>query len=201
MASQDRKDQTAASSLADQLLVRRAQEGDDKAFNILVSKYQKKVESVVRRYVYDQHEVLDVVQEAFLRAYKGLQDFRGDSAFFTWLFRIASNVAKNHLQARDRRPPDIDIDSEIAEFFSLGDFKEVASPEHILLRDEIERKIFKLIQGLPDDLQQAITLREIEGLTYEEIAELMDCPVGTVRSRIFRARDIIDQGVKPLLMD
>ncbi len=199
--SRDQEQEAASSVLADQVLVRRAQEGDSLAFGLLVSKYQKKVESVVRRYIQDRHETLDIVQETFLRAYKGLDDFRGDSAFFTWLFRIASNVAKNHLQAKDRRPPDTDIDSEIAELFSLGDFKEVASPEHLLLRDEIEKKIFDLIQGLPGDLQQAITLREIEGLSYEAIAELMKCPVGTVRSRISRARDVIDQGVKPLLMD
>ncbi len=195
-------DQPSASSvLADQVLVRRVQEGDAVAFNILVSKYQKRIEAVVARYVYDRHELLDVVQETFLRAYKGIDDFRGDSAFFTWLYRIATNTAKNYLQAKDRRPPDSDIDSEIAELFSLGNFKEIASPEHLLLRDEIEKKVFDLIQGLPDDLQQAITLREIEGLSYESIAELMQCPIGTVRSRISRARDIIDQGVKPLLMD
>lgn len=188
-------------ALTDQVLVRRVQEGDNMAFNLLVSKYQHKIENLVGRYVKDSHEVYDVVQESFIKAYRGIDDFRGDSAFYSWLYRIAVNTAKNYLVARERRPPDTDIDAPLAELFDLGNFKEIASPEHLLLRDEIEKTVFRVIQALPDELQEAIILREIEGMSYDEIAKAMRCPIGTVRSRIFRARDIVDNAVAPLLLD
>ena len=181
-------------------LVKRVQAGDKKAFDVLVIKYQHKIVNLVSRYVHDPHTAQDVAQEAFIKAYKGLARFRGDSAFYTWLYRIAINTAKNYLVAQGRRTPTTDIDAQDAEQFG-GDsaLKEYASPERQLLSDEIEKTVFDAIEALPDDLRTAITLREIEGMSYEEIAEAMDCPIGTVRSRIFRAREAIDKKLSPLL--
>jgi len=184
----------------DQTLVERVQRGDKSAFDILVRKYQHKVIKLISRFVKDQHEVYDVSQEAFIKAYRALPKFRGDSAFYTWMYRIAINTAKNYLVAQGRRLPNVDIEVQDAEQFEgESALKEYATPEHLARRDEIQEMVFKTIEGLPDDLRTAITLREIEGLSYEEIAEAMECPVGTVRSRIFRAREAIDKTLSPLL--
>ena len=181
-------------------LVERVQSGDKNAFNLLVIKYQHKVANLVSRYVNNQSDVPDIVQEAFIKAYRALPNFRGESAFYTWLYRIAVNSAKNHLVASGRKPPATDIDVNDAEIYDSGDaLRENASPEKILLTNEIKTVIFSTIEQLPEDLRTAINLRELEGLSYEEIAVIMECPVGTVRSRIFRARDAVDKKIKPLL--
>jgi RNA polymerase sigma-70 factor (ECF subfamily) len=185
---------------ADEELVARVQRGDKRAFDLLVLKYQNRVSSLIGRYVRDAAEVADVTQEAFIRAYRALPSFRGESAFYTWLYRIAINTARNHLVAQDRRPPATDVDAAEAEQLDLGArLKDHATPESLLLQDEIARTIQAALSDLPEDLRTAITLREIEGLSYEEIARAMDCPIGTVRSRIFRAREAIDTRLKPLL--
>lgn len=184
----------------DQVLVERVQRGDKKAFDILVSKYQHKLVKLISRYIHDHSEALDVAQDTFIKAYRALPNFRGESAFYTWLYRIAINTAKNHLVAQGRRPPDADIEIEDAEQFAgESELKEYATPERLLLKDEIEKTLFEAIEQLPEDLRTAITLRELEGLSYEEIAEAMACPIGTVRSRIFRAREAIHNRLKPLL--
>jgi RNA polymerase sigma-70 factor (ECF subfamily) len=184
----------------DQALVERVQRGEKAAFDILVQKYQSKIIQLAYRYVHDQDEARDVAQEAFIKAYKALGRFRGDSAFYTWIYRIAINTAKNYLVASNRRPPRADIDAQEAEQYDgAAGLKEYATPERILLRDELKETIAGAIDDLPDDLRTAITLRELEGMSYEEIAQAMDCPIGTVRSRIFRARDAIDGKLKPLL--
>jgi len=181
-------------------LVKRVQRGDKRAFDILVIKYQSKILSIVSRFISDNAEINDVAQDAFIKAYRALPNFRGESAFYTWLYRIAINTAKNYLTARGRRPPASDIDSQDAESYGVGvALRENASPERLMMRDQLKEVIFNTIDDLPDDLKTAITLREIEGLSYEEIAESMDCPVGTVRSRIFRAREAIDDKIKPLI--
>jgi len=185
---------------ADQALVARAQRGDTGAFDLLVRKYQHKVAKLIGRYVRDRTEVEDVSQEAFIRAYRALAGFRGDSAFYTWLYRIAVNTAKNYLESLSRRPPGSDLEVEGAELLAVGEpLRESATPERQLLTDEIAATIRRTLAALPEDLRTAVTLREFEGLSYEEIAEAMDCPIGTVRSRIFRAREAIDQELKPLL--
>lgn len=184
----------------DQVLVERVQAGDKRAFDLLVIKYQSRVVNVISRYLRDPVEALDLAQEAFIKAYRALPNFRGDSAFYTWLYRIAINTAKNYLVAQSRRPPGNDIEAADAEQFEgPSALKETATPESMMLRDEIQQVIFSAIEALPDDLRTAITLRELEDLSYEEIAEAMDCPIGTVRSRIFRAREAIDIKLKPLL--
>jgi len=185
----------------DQLLVEKVQRGDKNAFNLLVTKYQNKVASLVSRYVKNQSDVADIVQEAFIKAYRALPNFRGDSAFYTWLYRIAVNCAKNHLVASGRKPSSAaDIDVADAEIYDGSDaLKESASPEKLLLTDEIQGVLFRTIEKLPEDLRTAIKLRELDGLSYEEIALEMDCPVGTVRSRIFRAREAVDKQIRPLL--
>ncbi|MBT8122824.1 MAG: RNA polymerase sigma factor RpoE [Gammaproteobacteria bacterium] len=184
----------------DQALVERVQAGDKTAFDILVQKYQSKIIQLAYRYVHDQDEAMDIAQEAFIKAYKALGRFRGDSAFYTWIYRIAINTAKNYLVASNRRPPRSDIDAVDAEQYDgATGLKEYATPERLLLKDEIKETIAGAIEGLPDDLRTAITLRELEGMSYEEIAQAMDCPIGTVRSRIFRARDAIDIKLRPLL--
>ena len=184
----------------DQALVERVQRGDKTAFDILVRKYQHKIVNLISRYVRDHSEVQDVAQEAFIKAYRALPRFRGDSAFYTWMYRIAINTAKNYLVARGRRLPGTDIDAQEAEQYegSVG-LREYATPENMLLRDEVETTIFSAVDQLPEDLRTAITLREIEGMSYEEIALAMECPIGTVRSRIFRAREAIDEKLKPLI--
>ncbi|MGE0371464.1 MAG: RNA polymerase sigma factor RpoE [Gammaproteobacteria bacterium] len=184
----------------DQALVERVQNGDKKAFDILVQKYQYRLTKLISRYVYDQSEVMDVAQEAFIKAYRALPSFRGESAFYTWLYRIGVNTAKNYLVSQGRRPPSVDIDAEEAGYLEgESDLKEYATPEHLLVRDEIQNTVHSAIEKLPEDLRTAIILRELDGLSYEEIAERMDCPVGTVRSRIFRAREVINTKLKPLL--
>ncbi|NQY64867.1 MAG: RNA polymerase sigma factor RpoE [Alteromonadaceae bacterium] len=184
----------------DQKLVERVQSGDKNAFNLLVLKYQHKVANLVSRYVKNQSDVPDIVQEAFIKAYRALPNFRGESAFYTWLYRIAVNSAKNHLVATGRKPPGSDIEIEDAEIYDSGEaLRENASPEKLLLTNEIKTVIFSTIEQLPEDLRTAINLRELEGLSYEEIAVIMECPVGTVRSRIFRARDAVDKKIRPLL--
>jgi RNA polymerase sigma-70 factor (ECF subfamily) len=184
----------------DQELVRRAQSGDRRAFDLLVLKYQQKVASLIGRYIRDQAEIMDVTQDAFLKAYRALSGFRGESAFYTWLYRIAVNTVKNHLVAQGRRPPGDDVEAELAEQMDLGGrLRETATPERHLLTDEIARTVQAALDALPDDLRTAIVLRELEGMSYEEIANAMDCPIGTVRSRIFRAREAIDKRLRPLL--
>jgi RNA polymerase sigma-70 factor (ECF subfamily) len=185
---------------ADQALVERVQRGDKKAFDVLVLKYQHKVGNLISRYIRDSSEVLDVTQEAFIKAYRALPKFRGESAFYTWLYRVAINTAKNHLAAQARRPPGDDIEADMAEQMDMGSpLKEYATPENLALQREIAQTIQKALDQLPEDLRTAITLRELEGLTYEEIAQAMECPIGTVRSRIFRAREAIDSKLKPLV--
>ena len=184
----------------DQQLIERIQRGDKNAFNLLVRKYQHKVISLVSRYVNNPGDIPDVAQEAFIKAYRAIPDFRGESAFYTWLYRIAVNTAKNYIVAQGRRPPDMDVDSQDAETYEGAEsLHEVANPENLMLSDEIRAEVAATLAGLPEDLRTAITLREIEGLSYEEIAEVMECPVGTVRSRIFRAREAIDKRIQPLL--
>ena len=184
----------------DQALVERVQNGDKKAFDTLVLKYQQKVANLIGRYVRDPSEVLDVTQEAFIKAYRALPNFRGDSAFYTWLYRVAINTAKNHLAAMSRRPPQDDIEAETAEQTDLGTrLKEQDTPEKLVLQEEIAATIKEAVDDLPEELRTAITLRELEGMSYEEIAQAMDCPIGTVRSRIFRAREAIDKKLEPLL--
>lgn len=185
---------------SDRQLVERVQKGDKRAFDLLVLKYQHKIVAVVSRYIKDHSEVQDVTQEAFIKAYRALANFRGDSAFYTWMYRIAINTAKNHLVSRSRRPPSSDVDLEDAEYYSGADLlRDNETPENQLFRDELETAVYGAIRALPEDLRSAVTLREMEGLSYEEIAEVMSCPVGTVRSRIFRARESIDRTVQAVL--
>lgn len=184
----------------DQQLVQRVQKGDKSAFDLLVLKYQHRVLKLVSRFVSDAAEAQDVAQEAFLKAYRALPSFRGDSAFYTWLYRIAINTAKNALVSNRRRPVDFDLDLQDPEQYDRqAKLKEVDTPEGVLLTEEIRQVVERAMEQLPEDLRTAIVLREIEGLSYEEIAEAMDCPVGTVRSRIFRAREAIDKRLQPLL--
>lgn len=187
---------------ADQELVARAQRGDKRAFDLLVLKYQQRVVSLISRYLRDSSEVMDVSQEAFLKAYRALPRFRGDSAFYTWLYRIAINTVKNHLVAQGRRPPGNDLEAEVAEQTSAGvRLQEHGTPERHLLSQEIASTVQEALSRLPEDLRTAIVLRELQGMSYEEIANAMDCPIGTVRSRIFRAREAIDKKLRPLLED
>jgi RNA polymerase sigma-70 factor (ECF subfamily) len=184
----------------DRELVARVQRGDKKAFDVLVLKYQQKVANLVSRYVRDPGETLDVTQEAFIKAYRALPRFRGQSAFYTWLYRIAINTAKNYLVSMGRRPPGTDVDSESAEQQDTsGRMKDTDTPERQALTAEIAKTVQQAIEELPEDLRTAVVLRELEGMSYEEIANAMSCPIGTVRSRIFRARDAIDKKLRPLL--
>ncbi|HQR53920.1 MAG TPA: RNA polymerase sigma factor RpoE [Burkholderiales bacterium] len=185
----------------DQQLVERAQRGDKKAFELLVVKYQRKLARLLSRFIRDAGEIEDVTQEAFIKAYRALPSFRGDSAFYTWLYRIGINTAKNYLVAMGRRAPtSTEFDSEDAETFEDGDqLRDVNTPEAELLSKEIAQTVNDTMQQLPEELRTAITLREIEGLSYEDIAAFMNCPIGTVRSRIFRAREAIAEKLRPLL--
>ena len=184
----------------DQELVERVQQGEKGAFDILVRRYEHKLVNVIGRYIRDPSEVFDVAQEAFIKAYRALPNFRGDSAFYTWLYRIAINTAKNHLVASSRRPPGDDVDAQEAEQFGADSgLKEYATPERMALSSELATTIQAAIDELPEELRTAIVLRELDGLSYEEIAAAMDCPIGTVRSRIFRARDAIERRIRPLL--
>lgn len=181
-------------------LVKRVQAGDNSAFDLLVRKYQHRIGALVYRFVPDHAESQDVTQEAFIRAYRAMGNFRADSQFYTWLYRIAVNTAKNHLVAMKRRPPTADIAAEDAEHHAgAGRLHDHDTPEHQLLRQEIEQSVTDTVAGLPEDLRQAITLREVDGRSYEEIAQMMQCPIGTVRSRIFRAREAIDRQLRPLM--
>lgn len=180
----------------DRQLVERVKRGDKRAFDVLVLKYQHKIVGLVSRYLRDQDEVVDVTQEAFIKAYRALPRFRGDSAFYTWLYRIAINTAKNHLVSKSRRPPDTDVDIGEGEFQdNSAVLRDIENPENALATDQLETVVYKAIDDLPEELKVAVTLREFEGLSYEDIAEVMECPVGTVRSRIFRAREAIEKKI------
>jgi RNA polymerase sigma-70 factor (ECF subfamily) len=185
----------------DQILVERVQRGDEKAFELLVSKYQRKLMRLVSRLIYDQAEAEDVVQEAFIKAYRALPNFRGDSAFYTWLYRIGINTAKNYLVTQGRRAPtstDADVD-EAETFVDADGLRDINTPESLLASKQIAETVNAAMSSLPEELRNAITLREIEGLSYDEIADVMLCPIGTVRSRIFRAREAIAERLRPIL--
>ena len=188
----------STAELNDRQLVERVQRGDKRAFDLLTLKYQHRIVGLVSRYVRDQDEVMDVTQEAFIKAYRALPRFRGESAFYTWLYRIAINTAKNYLVSRSRRPPDTDIDIDGEFQADSAVLSDVAGPLNRLAEDELEKAIFQAIDDLPEELRVAVTLREFEGMSYEEIAEVMECPVGTVRSRIFRAREAIEKSIAAL---
>ena len=185
----------------DQKLVEKAQKGDKKAFGILVEKYNKKLTRLLSRMVRDQSEIEDIVQDSFIKAYRAINNFRGDSAFYTWLYRIGINTAKNHLVSLGRRPKAMNnVEIEDIENFDDGhEMRSLETPETSMMTNEIVVTVNQAIEFLPDDLRQAISLREMDGLSYEEIADIMDCPIGTVRSRIFRAREAISEKLKPLL--
>jgi RNA polymerase sigma-70 factor, ECF subfamily len=181
-------------------LVKRVQKGDKGAFDLLVLKYEHKIVNLVMRYVRDPEQALDISQEAFIKAYRALPRFRGESAFYTWLYRIAVNTAKNYLAAQRRRPTDVELDLQDSEQYNLhAKLKETDTPEGVTLSQELQKTLERAIEALPDDLRTAIILRELDGMSYEEIAQTMDCPVGTVRSRIFRARDAIGKKVAALM--
>jgi RNA polymerase sigma-70 factor (ECF subfamily) len=189
-----------AGGVSDAALVQRVKQGERSAFDLLVAKYQHKILNLVMRYVKDPSEAMDVAQEAFIKAYRAVPMFRGDSAFYTWLYRIAINTAKNHLVAAKRRP--ISLEAELSEaegFESFASLRDGDTPERLALTDEIGEAINRAVEELPEELRTAILLREIEGMSYEEIAQAMDCPVGTVRSRIFRAREAIDKSIQSLM--
>jgi RNA polymerase sigma-70 factor (ECF subfamily) len=193
----NRKPGSGASDLA---LIKRVQQGDRSAFDLLVVKYQHKILKLVMRYVRDPSEAMDVAQEAFLKAYRAAPSFRGDSAFYTWLYRIAINTAKNYLVAAGRRPAHYDLDLQDPEQYeAFSKLRDLDTPEGLALTDEIREAVNSAITDLPEDLRTAILLREIDGMSYEEIAQTMECPVGTVRSRIFRAREAIDKRIGALL--
>ena len=181
-------------------LVARVQRGDKRAFDLLVRKYQQRIMALISRYIRNRSEIADVAQEAFIKAYRALPNFRGDSQFYTWLYRIAINSAKNHLASQSRRPQTASVDDlEPEQLADLAGQTDNASPERLLLTAELKREIDAAIAELPEELRTALLLREIDGLSYEEIAEVMECPIGTVRSRIFRARDAVDRRVAPLM--
>jgi RNA polymerase sigma-70 factor (ECF subfamily) len=185
----------------DRQLVARAQRGDKRAFELLVEKYQRKLARLLSRFIRDPAEVEDVTQEAFIKAYRALPAFRGDSAFYTWLYRIGINTAKNYLMAMGRRAPtSTEVEAEEAEGFEEGEqLRDINTPESMLLSNEIAQTVNATIESLPEELRKAIQMREIEGMSYEDIAKAMDCPIGTVRSRIFRAREAIAEQLRPLL--
>jgi RNA polymerase sigma-70 factor (ECF subfamily) len=185
----------------DRQLVARAQRGDKRAFGLLVEKYQRKLARLLSRFIRDPAEVEDVTQEAFIKAYRALPAFRGDSAFYTWLYRIGINTAKNYLMAMGRRAPtSTEVEADEAEGFEEGEqLRDINTPESVLLSNEIAETVNSTIEKLPEELRTAIQLREIEGMSYEDIARVMDCPIGTVRSRIFRAREAIAEQLRPLL--
>jgi len=192
--------QSRISEELDEELVSRVQQGDKKAFDMLVIKYQHKIIQLVNRYVKDPHEAQDVAQEAFIKAYRALNSFRGDAAFYTWLYRIAINTAKNYLQARSRRNSNFEVDIQDAEKVeNAPQLHDLSSPDNHLANEQIIETIKEVISLLPEEMRTAIMLREFEGMSYEEIAEAMNCPIGTVRSRIFRAREAIDEKLTPLL--
>lgn len=184
----------------DQQLVARVQQGDMRAFDLLVIKYQHKVLALVSRFVNGSADAQDVAQDAFIKAYRALNNFRGDSAFYTWLYRIAVNTAKNHLASRAHRASTQNVELDDAEFLSeQANMRDIATPDRLLQKDQLQTVVFDAMAQLPEDLRMALTLRELEGLSYEDIAEVMDCPIGTVRSRIFRAREAVDEKIRPLI--
>lgn len=186
--------------VTDKQLVKLAKKGDQRAFEMLVVKYQQRIFALISRYVRNADDVQDVAQEAFIKAWRALPRFRGDSAFYTWLYRIAVNTAKNWLVAQGRRPPGSDLDaSEAEQYIGSAGLQDIGTPESLLLSEELKAVIDEAIENLPGELKTAITLREFEGLSYEDIAAIMECPVGTVRSRIFRARESIDEAIRPLM--
>ncbi len=183
-------------------LVEQAKQGKMAAFELLVNRYQQKVANVIAKFIKDRHEIQDVAQEVFIKVFRALPNFRGDSSFYTWIYRIAVNTSKNHLVAKSRRIQNTQVEFEDAEsFLSNEDFRNLDTPDAVYSRGELEKTMSKAIAQLPEDLKKAIILREVDGLSYDEIAAEMDCPIGTVRSRIFRARDAIDQALRPLLAD
>ena len=183
-------------------LVTQAQQGKMQAFELLVNRYQQRVANVISKFVKDRHEIQDVAQEVFIKVFRALPNFRGDSSFYTWVYRIAVNTSKNHLVSRSRRIQNTQVEFEEAESFNTNeDHRNLDTPDAVYARGELEQTMSKAISMLPDDLKAAIIMREVDGLSYDEIAEKMDCPIGTVRSRIFRARDAIDQALRPLLQD
>ena len=187
-------------NVSDRELVERVQRGERKAFDLLMLKYQHRIAKLIARYVQDPSEVLDVAQEAFMKAYRAIPKFRGDSAFYTWMYRIAINTAKNHLAAQARRPRESGVDvADLEQFDGIPELKEYVTPEGLALTEEIQQTVIAAIDALPEDLKVAISLRELEGLSYEDIARVMECPIGTVRSRIFRAREAINARLEPLL--
>lgn len=193
-------DQQDPAAQLDNELVLRTQRGDMAAFDLLVRKYQNRIAALIGRYVADWSECQDVAQETFLRAYRAIGNFRGDSQFYTWLHRIAVNTAKNHLVAHNRRPPTDDIEISDAEQFDSGvRLRDNDTPERELMRQQMEDTVMRAVQALPEELRVAITLREVDGLSYDDIARQMGCPIGTVRSRIFRAREAIDAELRPLV--
>ncbi|GGE68295.1 RNA polymerase sigma-H factor [Streptosporangium jomthongense] len=195
----DQKQAEQPDSQTDLQLVRKVRNGDRAAFDLLVVKYQSRVASIISRYVYDSQEVMDLAQETFIKAYRAIDRFRGDSAFYTWLYRIAVNTAKNHLESRSRRPQS-SADSAEAENFDDGRrLRDIASPERLLQREQLQKELSRAIANLPEELRSAFLLREYDGLSYEDIARILECPIGTVRSRIFRARDAVDRHLGPLL--
>jgi len=189
-----------ADNATDKEIIERVKSGEKEAYDLLVLKYQQRVINLISRFVKNHSDALDVSQETFIKAYRALPNFRGDSAFYTWLYRIAVNTAKNHLTVQSRKITKSDYDvAEIEQIEGNMSLTEQTTPESLLVKDELQETILKTIENLPEDLKSAIMLREIEGLSYEGIAEVMECPVGTVRSRIFRAREMIDSKIKPLL--
>ena len=199
-AGNDIDDSHAPIDVLDHELVRRVQDGETAAFDLLVRRYQHRIVALVARYVGDWSEAQDVAQDAFIRAYRAIGGFRGDAQFYTWLHRIAVNTAKNHLVAMKRRPPTADIDAIDAEQYAGAlQMRDTDTPERELLRHEVEQAVMQTVNALPKELRLAITMREVDGLSYEQIAQRLDCPIGTVRSRIFRAREAIDAELRPLL--
>ncbi len=186
-------------SQTDLQLVRKVRSGDRAAFDLLVVKYQSRVASIISRYVYDSQEVMDLTQETFVKAFRAIDRFRGDSAFYTWLYRIAVNTAKNFLEARGRRPQGSADVADAENFDDGGRLRDPASPERLLQREQLQKALAEAIAGLPEELRSAFLLREYDGLSYEDIARILECPIGTVRSRIFRARDSVDRHLGPLL--
>ncbi|MDK8464681.1 RNA polymerase sigma factor RpoE [Marinobacter sp. SS13-12] len=200
-ADTERHKEENSESQTDLQLVRKVRHGDRPAFDLLVVKYQSRVASIISRYVYDSQEVMDLTQETFVKAYRAIDRFRGDSAFYTWLYRIAVNTAKNFLESRGRRPQG-SADAVEAENFDDGSrLRDIASPEKLLQRDQLQEALRVAIGNLPEELRSAFLLREYDGLSYEDIAGILECPIGTVRSRIFRARDAVDRHLGPLLND
>ncbi|WP_416361394.1 RNA polymerase sigma factor RpoE [Marinobacter sp.] len=195
----DSKSSEQTESQTDLQLVRKVRNGDRSAFDLLVVKYQSRVASIISRYVYDSHEVMDLAQETFIKAFRAIDRFRGDSAFYTWLYRIAVNTAKNYLEARGRRPQGTSDSSEAENYDDGRRLRDVASPEKLLQKDQLQTALAEAIAALPEELRSAFLLREYDGLSYEDIARILECPIGTVRSRIFRARDAVDRHIGPLL--